>query len=426
MKKILTLLLCLSSLLLFAQPRKGDFFFGVSSLDLNREAGANDNPSITFEPVQSTRTFSPEFGMMLSDKFLAGARISVFNTVITDPFSDFRNTQLAFSAFGTYFFSRRRVTPFLSTGFLHLGKSNFNGSESTFQWNVRPGLAFYITENTAVELGWNILLFNKRGQPDNWLPDNLRPNFGLTLRQYLFRNREGVEALAAREFIRSGVSLLRAGGNYAKSDLVRNFFLNVGGSYFFADGIYGSLAFNYQNVDFSQNALSDFSVRGADVNLGYYIPTGDDRFYLPVEMQAGTSSRKNGLIFLLSSTPTVSGNSETKQRYVGGRAGIGMFLGRHKIEPSFQWRKYRTAIPDISEALVTYSNVRLALEHEFFLSERLSLNTFLSYEPNFETVNFFFVENPFQIPSTTVEISRNKVNVTGFSVGFKWYLRGSN
>ncbi len=428
MKLIFSFFLCFTVFSLFAQPRKGDLFIGTSSLGISvSKPTAEATLNSGFKTSFNSFAVSPEFGVMLDNQLLIGAQLgySVFGQSSTGQ-EKLRFQNFSAAAFGTYYLNQNKWTPFLATRFEVSSFNNnfFNGStRSSLDWNAAFGLAFYLTENTALELAYTVILRDEVRGIDEWLPERFRPRIGLTFRQFLFFNRAGIENLNARRFIDKGVALLGGTGNFTRSSDGTQVSVTPSVKHFFADRIYGRLDVFYAGIKAREGNVSgafDGNNIGGNLSVGMYFPLAKDFVYLLTEPQFGINRQSAG-VSIINESSFLRLDGAVLNTAFGVRLGFGIFKGRNKFEPTLTVLRNRAAAAEASALTQKYTTANAALDYEFFLNDRLSLNANIAYHPTQTIVLFSKTPN-----GEEFAVSKNERRVTDFTLGIRWYLRGSN
>lgn len=422
MKLLFTFLFGFITFSLFAQPRKGDLFLGTSNFHFsdNKPVARNNGVRI------SQLTVSPEFGLMLDNHFLIGASLGYGLMRQSQSGSEpFQASSFAASAFGTYYFMQKRLTPFLSSriNISSLRSESFSRNIDAIQWNTALGLAFYVVENTALELSYDVALYDRLSREKPWLPADFRPRIGLTFRQYLFRNREGIENLRAVRYVGKGVTLLSGSGNFNVSEETTRLAFTPAVRYFFADRLYGNLgsfcSFMKARKDFP-DPLSNNRFLSLNAAIGIYVPAKKNVLYFLYEL-SGKISRSDPGVLLREMNSFVGLDGRVDVAAAGGRAGLAIFADRHKIEPTFALLRNRATAEGAEDLVQNYTETTAALDYEFFVNKQLSFNANFSYSPRQR--NIFFEATP---DFTDFNVRTHKRKTVDFNFGFKWYLRGSN
>jgi len=323
----------------FAQPQKGDYFFGTSNIAFNH-FGENSN-------LFSTST---TFGAFVKTNTLVGGALTLVGN------SDDTATQVA--VFVNQFIGKGRVKGLTSFQLTHVDGVTFS--------DVQLGLAFFPTDNASVNLVYRVLPFAARKGDFERFPNKFRADIGLSMRFFILRNREKEEAIMARNSIKEGTKVIGLSGNFSqgrntnvlsyalrsKSFLKDNFFLsaNLGGLSYFTPSSTLKNAFTIvpqigagYYVDLSENFALHFS---ALLSLGI------------VNNQSFSSSAD----FL---------KTRTKSGLIMG--GFAFFKGRHKIEPTIGLDLFTIGIKDAKAESVNAANFQIKAEYEYFLSQNTSL-----------------------------------------------------
>lgn len=407
MKALLTSIFLLFVILSNAQTKKGDLYIGTSVLNYSR----NENKENTF--TNNSYNLSPSFGVFVADKTLIGVRLSPSIISFTQ-----NNTRQENAFIGWGFFAAQ----YLGKGKLQgLTGLNFNTNRFQTTSDLRLGGAYFFNDFSAIEFTYNIAVLGRSQSFSEveLFPNGLRPFFGLTLRSFFLRNREGVENLAAVNSIKKGTLSGLLSGRFSDLEESRSYFLSNQFKYFLRDNFFIRPGISLSRSKLKDESLFNFSSFSASLELGYYLPIKDNFFgKFSVGMRGGNSANLRRFF----SGGNLSSEFETKMTSseVFSSLGAALFIGRHKIESninaSFIKKKFKE--PHFTSRKAT--NIFVWINYEYFLSANFSITGNLGFFPNQNRYSstFSFTDDAELSPIIREDILSN----TNLSAGFKWYF----
>jgi hypothetical protein len=376
----------------FAQPQKGDYFFGTSNFTYNH---LNEDDRII--------NFSPTFGGFVAKNTLIGATWSIMSDNRSNPSTDIASdgTETQVSIFINQFIGKSKIKGL--TGF----QLSYTGS-STFS-HLQLGAAFFPVDNASINLIYSISPFSVERGNFEVFPNKFRPDIGLSMRFFFLRNREQKEEILARNSIKAGTKAIGLTGSFDERRWASDLFFRGTSKFFFTDHFY--LIANLQN-------LTTFYVIESRTTKYNIVPQ------IGVGHYANISENVVLGITTLFSFPATNVNVGFERLNLRTRsclitAGCAIFKGRHKIEPTigadFVSTKMKDEEVDNSEAL----NLQFGTEYEYFLGKNTSLTgllTFLPQNKTFQPTNFGSSND---VNFGFVGRERNLVN---FLIGFNYYI----
>ena len=372
MKKafLLFLFFCISNFL-FSQTEKGTHFLGTSHLSLYNSYQTN-----FFQDSRiSDRSLGLQYGRFIKDKVLVGANLKYAPEVHQVGAFVTNGMALSLNPFFRRYFGKKRIKPFAEAGIrLTLIKGNL-----LYQAEIRPGLAFFLTKNTSLDLSFNFSLLNN----NRFLPDNLVPQIGLSLHFFLQYDKENKTEIKARDKIKKGLLSADFSGQYMGFETT-NLRANVGLKYFFLDNIYLSSGLNtiFQKSPNFSIARSALIPR---VGIGAYYHLGN---FTAFTVQASGQKRSYNI------NRFASGEKNTSVLKAETKAGLALFLGKQRFEflAGIEYSKYKSS--DSTQTL-SDNNFVLTLGHEYFIFNNVSINSSLSAFPESQKQHLY-VNNQFR------------------------------
>lgn len=355
MKKALLLFtfICISNLL-FSQTEKGTHFLGTSHISEYR-SGFNH----FFEKGSlRERSFSFQYGIFIKDNVLIGATFSNSPDIIHLP-SLSRTNSLALNPFYRRYFGQKRIRPFAEA---EIGVKLIG--DFYFQAGIRPGVALFLNSNTSLDLSFNFLLIDNY----DFFPQGVAPEIGLALRFFLKYDKENIPQITAREMLKRGIlSADLSSSQFGFDNIIRH--TNVGLKYFLLDNIYLSGGLSMYSEKFSGLSVFRGDIQ-PEIGIGGYYFSGD---FMALTVQANGQKR------------LIKNKQGSQERTVDimdaeAKAGLALFLGRQKIEllAGIAYTKYEASFPSLIQS---DNNFIASLGYEYFISDKLSVNTSISAYP---------------------------------------------
>ncbi|MFQ3213463.1 MAG: hypothetical protein ACJAT1_002382 [Marivirga sp.] len=171
-KAILLMTIAFLSYNVSAQTSAGSLFAGgtlqFSTRGGEQSVGANSVEKSTF----TTFSFAPRVGYFISDQIAIGAGVGYNMTKDTDPDGDYSSTNyIDFSPFARYYMPVNELVNFYGQGAIGIAsggsKAVTNNTEVdtgdifAFNVGVRAGIALFPSEHINIDLGFNIIGFNR-------------------------------------------------------------------------------------------------------------------------------------------------------------------------------------------------------------------------------------------------------------------------
>ncbi len=368
----------------FAQPQKGDFFFGTSSLTFNH---ASENNNIV--------GFMPMFGTFVADNTLVGGGISLIGAN--------GDTQTQLAIFANQFIGKGKVKGLTSLQITSVEGIIF----SDFQF----GVAFFPADNASINLTYRVLPFVTGNGDFETFPNEFRPDIGLSMRFFLLRNREEVEPIIARNSIKKGVQAIGLSGSFVKGRNASTLLINGASKTFIKDNLF--IAANLRSLSFfnSSSTRKNSYAIVPQIGAGYYANISED-FALRFDA-----------LFSFAATNDVSSftseilKTRTKSALVS--AGFAIFKGRHKIEPTIGFDFFNISLKDARAETVNAVNFQIKAEYEYFLSKNTSLTGLFTILP----VNTTFRPSRFAATGDNqYGFYEFENSPFGFVLGFNYYI----
>lgn len=397
MKKTLLLFtfICISNFI-FSQTEKGTHFLGTSHISEYRSGETNFFNERSF----LNRNFSFQYGLFIKDNVLVGANLSYFSNIVLASPVPRRGNSLALNAFYRRYFGQKKIKPFVEA---EIGVNIFNGGFNP-KAEISPGLAFFLNSNTSLDLSFNFLLLDV----NDFISEGIIPEIGLALRFFLQYDNDNVPQIAAKDMIQRGVFSADFSSSYIGFDKT---ILNsdVGLKYFFLNNIYISGGLNFYNEKYPDRVIfrQKFNPR---IGIGGYYILGDFTAF---------TIHANGQKSLLYNR-RISANRRTVDLLEAeAKAGLALFLGRQKLEllAGIEYNQFEG-----SDVLQTQSdnNFVFTIGYEYFVSDKLSINTSFSAFPKNQKQRLFS-DN-----ISRFSTSYNERYISRLNVRLKWYINTMN
>ncbi|MGK0365465.1 MAG: hypothetical protein ACI85O_002531 [Saprospiraceae bacterium] len=410
MKAFITSLFLFFTVCLFAQPQKGDLYFGFSNFQFNH---VQNNSIGTIRFNQSMLSLSPNFGKFIANNTLISGGFSFSTTVSDLPISPSSRSTFGLNLLCAQYFGKGKLKGLGQVTFYSNLTSNELFKRSLIS-NFALGGAYFVNDFTSIQLLYNINIFRSiESQGTEYFTSDLTPNIGLTFRTFLLLNREGIENLSALNSINRGTKTLRLSAGYQNNSLRNSYSYSGAFDYFFADKLYGSIglsSFSSKNKTSDSFQSGNFSI---SLSAGYYFKILE-RLYGRFSTGINSLSQSNNIFVNnddreLINQHTLRWNNEIS---------LAFFLGRHKLEPGIGFRLSNTHIREIDLGRLSDLSPKIFLQYELFLAENFAL----SANANLRMNDVFYSPAFRTFPQMTIELTEFSQTPSSLNVGFKWYL----
>ena len=351
MKFHFTLLFSLLFLVsVFAQPQKGDYFFGSSGLSFNH-AGEDSN----------LFGVTPTFGAFVANNTLVGGSLAIVGNG--------NDSQTQTAIFVNQFIGKGRLKGLTSLQLTHVEGITFS--------DIQIGAAFFPVDNASINLVYRIYPFATGDGDFEAFPNDFRPDIGLSMRFFFLRNREQTEEISARNSIKEGTKAIGGLGSFIKGNNTNTLLINGTSKYFLKDNFF--LTANLRGVSYfypNSSRRNQYAIV-PQIGAGYYANISED-FALRFDALFSFAA-ENQNIFSTSSVL----KTRTKSGLIS--AGFAIFKGRHKIEPSIGVDFFTIGLKDLQAESVNAANFQIKAQYEYFLSQNTSLTGLFTVLPKNKT-----------------------------------------
>lgn len=366
MKKIFLLIVFLSiSNLIFSQTQKGTLFFGTSHISDYRSSQTSFFEDYTFKNKSSAF----QYGIFVKDNVLLGVSVLNYSDLIVSFPSPRRGNSLVQNLIYRRYFGQKKIKPFAEAD---LGLKIFNLEELYPQATIRPGVALFLNSNTSLDLSLSFPILEN----GDLFPEGITPKIGLALRFFLQYDSENESTISAKEMMKRGVLSADFSGSYFGFS---NSLLNsdVGLKYFCLNNVYisGGLNFFIQKYPGLSVVQRNFNPR---IGIGGYYPLGD---FTALVTHANGQKR---LSYNKQRSDIRAANFVEAQ----AKAGLALFWGRQKLEilTGVEFIQYESDVAEIP--FQSDRSFVFTVDHEYFVSDKLSINTSISAFPKSQKQSF--------------------------------------
>ena len=416
----------------FAQLKKGDVWldFSPQKYQINSETIFFGSESIGFISNSTSLQTRMGYGKFIGNNTLLGLKVNSSVDFNRD-FFIFAKPEISIksSIFLKRYFGKKSFRFFAETSLnteIHTGRNLFTildlQTTEYLHWKLGGGFAYFLNEGTALEFSYNFRPIALTENGTQSFSKKLSADFGIGLRYFILKNREGIQSLNAAKTLEKGSLSINYDSDFllGKRQRIRRKLFSV--EYFVRDKFQIKAGFGFDSKKFNfffENEVSDIVL--SDLKNKYF---GEFRSLYFIEL--------NKILYIdagigIKSThfPDIDvafiGTEEAKilvrEDEANFQLGLNIFLGRHLLHPHviYQLRSFDSSSSDLD--LTSFKSFSFNLDYELFFAENLSMNTGLNYRPNYQWIQ------PDESGGFISTFSEKKVNIFQINFGFKWYLR---
>lgn len=419
----------------FAQFQKGDVWLDFSPQNFQQESETIflGSSNVGFASNISTLQSRMGYGKFIGNNSLLGFKLDGNADIARSLFFfNDRARKLDVGLFFKRYFGQKSLRPFAETSFnteLDIGGGVFQAlsfrNSEYFNWKIGGGLAYFLNKNTSLEFSYNFKPIALRLNSSQLFSEKLTPNFGIALRYFILKNRDGVQNLNANKTLEEGTLSVNLDSDFliGKRQRLRKLGLSV--EYFIRKNFQLKTEFGLEKktflFEFTDATGEQISENLDDIRNKCYGGLSGLYFFkinknLSIDTGVGakfTRSPNIGLSFVTDSEEDI----KLFEDELSLRIGLSFYLGRHLLRPHFIFFQHSFDSDAPNEELIYFDNFSLNLDYELFLAENLSMNLGMSYLHDYQWVE---PEHP---NFTLLQLSQKTSDILRINFAFKWYLR---